>query len=455
MADLPDQESNPWGAPDPELAQAAAWLHSHPDLGLGTLKAQATANDQDRASGLTPKDSDWWANKLQRGMLAGTNLLTSLGSNAAAGLVDLAQGTKTGSIGPEGMGVLAQALPIGSKPSGALGMMAGRKASHAAEVAQGVSTNEYARALENRGQQPEQIWKQTGWYRGDDQQWRFEIPDSGAKLKSPPGLPPVHEWPEDSVYHTYVNDGKGAVALGDVLDHPGLFQAYPELEHYPIGHLDSAPGNAMTYPGPDGGATVMAPAPPGQYLTSLLHELQHKIQTTEGFARGSGPAQYLPPEFEHLKQGTRDFVDGLRNEADNQGINSWQIEQHIMAPKTFAPPPNVPQDLLDRYKQAFKYADNLDSMQKEAFSRYQNTAGEVEARNVEERFNNPATYKQFPLADPHMTGFGNPIIVDQGARVPQQYILQPVEHNPWQHEAEPVDYDPFAVDEKPSDLEPK
>ena len=57
------------------------------------------------------------------------------------------------------------------------------RASYAGERARTANstTLQQAEQMERDGKSSEEIRKETGWFRGMDGQWRFEIDDSGAK----------------------------------------------------------------------------------------------------------------------------------------------------------------------------------------------------------------------------------------------------------------------------------
>jgi hypothetical protein len=73
---------------------------------------------------------------------------------------------------------LVQGLQNGPMGFAPVGIMAGVGAKTANQAALG-----QAQALEAKGTNPESIWQQTGWGKGPDGKWRFEIDDSGAKLR--------------------------------------------------------------------------------------------------------------------------------------------------------------------------------------------------------------------------------------------------------------------------------
>jgi hypothetical protein len=73
---------------------------------------------------------------------------------------------------------------------------------------------EAAQELANRGVSRDEIWSKTGWFEDVDGKWKFEIDDSGFNLD------PTK--PKDSEFGF-------KTSKGEVFDHAGLRQAYPEL----------------------------------------------------------------------------------------------------------------------------------------------------------------------------------------------------------------------------------
>lgn len=130
------------------------------------------------------------------------------------------------------------------------------------------------------GVDPKTVWEQTGWYKGIDGQWRFEIDDSKAQFKG-------------------VLEGKSfrdiarmeETTLGEILSHDELFTQYPELRDVKFevrsipldiyrstqGWFDVAQNKLFVTP--------YATNP----LSTVLHEAQHWIQNKEGFENGANP----------------------------------------------------------------------------------------------------------------------------------------------------------------------
>lgn len=167
----------------------------------------------------------------------------------------------------------------------------------------------------------EDIRQQTGWHRGVDGKWRFEISDADAKLKV---------------------DGRalGAQAkpLGDVLDHPALFAAYPELGQLQVSVDPTIAKGGGEIKGRQ--IKVGAGSTSKEILSALLHEIQHGIQSVEGFAAGGSTES--PALMPHVRR------------IYSENIGQFQGESH---------------ELVNMAKHRA----------------YQNLAGEVEARNTQAR----------------------------------------------------------------------
>lgn len=132
-----------------------------------------------------------------------------------------------------------------------------------------------AQDMADAGQHPSTVYKATGWFKAPtDKQWRWEISDADAGLHVPwTELAPGDE-----------------TKLGDLLDHPRLFQAYPELQEVPVlikrldpGVRGRATQNKWGQPVVEVSFNMTSP----RGLSTLLHEAQHLLQTREGFFPGT------------------------------------------------------------------------------------------------------------------------------------------------------------------------
>jgi hypothetical protein len=127
-----------------------------------------------------------------------------------------------------------------------------------------------AETLEKDGASAEEIRKVTGWSRGLDNKWKFEIDDSKAKYKE-----------------EKIRLGK-AVNLKEVLEHEDLFKAYPDLKKVKVKEISDLDARGVYSPNFDC-IFINENLPTQEKLKSLIHEVQHAIQVREGFAVGESP----------------------------------------------------------------------------------------------------------------------------------------------------------------------
>ena len=127
-----------------------------------------------------------------------------------------------------------------------------------------------AEELEQSGVSAEEIRKVTGWSRGLDNKWKFEIDDSKAKYKE-----------------EKIRLGK-AVNLNEVLEHEDLFKAYPDLKKVKVKEISNLDARGIYSPNFDC-IFINENLPTQEKLKSLIHEVQHAIQVREGFAVGESP----------------------------------------------------------------------------------------------------------------------------------------------------------------------
>ena len=127
-----------------------------------------------------------------------------------------------------------------------------------------------AETLEKDGASAEEVRKETGWSRGLDNKWKFEIDDSKAKYKE-----------------EKIRLGK-AVNLNEVLEHKDLFKAYPDLKKVKVKEISNLDTRGIYSPNFDC-IFINENLPTQEKLKSLIHEVQHAIQVREGFAVGESP----------------------------------------------------------------------------------------------------------------------------------------------------------------------
>lgn len=282
-------------------------------------------------------------------------------------------------------------------------MFAGEKGAAEADKAEEktyrMDNLDVAKQMEDEKKDAKIIKMATGWEKGVDGKWRYEMPD--AKIKDTidvGGGNIVKRFEEDMLW----TDGK----LEDAVDAPKLFEAYPQLKNIKI-HTDAVmndmPSNGEYNPQTK---TITIHADELKYLNSILnHEIQHVIQREEGFAHGGTPEQ-VERDFNAAKAEwkARSYAFELEEKAKEMGgeYNQSAVEKALIQEYKDMDMPEFIPDKETRIKGfnyfARGYADRsmddaikrfrLDSFQRTDFDSYQEyrkLAGEVESRNVEKR----------------------------------------------------------------------
>lgn len=234
-----------------------------------------------------------------------------------------------------------------------------------------------AKEMVEAGADRADIWRETGWFRGVDGKWRFEIPDNEAQLDLS-GLKP-----SASPYMPSTNEG----ALGDVLQHPALFEAYPAMRNIDVTHSPNAKGvGSAFYQPPDSGlpGSISITGGSRKPLSSTLHEGQHDVQFYEQTSAGGSMSAAYP--------------------ADGKG-GAWPIYRERI--KNVTTPITIEKyakmvgfdDIDDARASYANYLADIDSMRRKGIPAhvdrvaqesaaqdwYMSLAGEVEARNVQAR----------------------------------------------------------------------
>jgi len=155
------------------------------------------------------------------------------------------------------------------------------------------------------GLHPDTIWDATGIFRGSDGKLRYEIPDQGASLTD-------KDW-------KYGEEGK----LSDYLDHPELYKAYPELKNMNFKVADKQdvgkPGYIASFSPLENKLTIdpsKIPSGDRGILDVMHHEIQHWIQSNEGFTTGSTPYRAFNQALDSLKEN----IKGKPYDAFKEGL---------------------------------------------------------------------------------------------------------------------------------------
>lgn len=222
-----------------------------------------------------------------------------------------------------------------------------------------------ARKMEEEKKDAKAIKMATGWERGADGKWRYEMPD--AKIKDTMNVGGGHivkRYEDDMLW----NGGK----LSEVIDAPELFKAYPQLKDVRIetdAIMNDMPSNGEYNSKTN---TITIHADELKYMNSILnHEIQHAIQDIEGFAKGGSPRLVRGEVKKRFDEVTKQ-IKQLRAEGKEDEAKA----------------------LIEKNRGLYNaYQKNDD------YNSYKSLAGEVEARNVSARLNMTPEERRKSLAE--------------------------------------------------------
>ena len=279
------------------------------------------------------------------------------------------------------------------------GEMGAAEADKAEEKTYRMDNLKVAEEMERGKKDAKAIKLATGWERGADGRWRYEMPDAKIKdMKDIGGGNIVKRFDDDMLW----NDGK----LTNVIDAPGLFEAYPQLKDVRIDTdaiMNDMPSNGNYNAKTN---TITIHADELKYMNSILnHEIQHAIQYIEGFGKGGSPEQ-MEKEFKEAQDEwkARAYAHELEEKAKEMGgeYNQLEVEKALVEEYKDLDMSDELPDKETRIKGfnyfARGYADrSMDDTIKrfrlnestrfdfDSYKEYLKLAGEVESRNVEKR----------------------------------------------------------------------
>ena len=201
-----------------------------------------------------------------------------------------------------------------------IGEQGAERADHAEEVSTRLDNLSVAREMENDKKDAKAIKMATGWERGADGKWRYEIPDLKYFSKGDAGYKKAREkqpWSneldglsdrifdgeelseseyqrfdelaqkEEKFKKDYLNREKPHLA--DWVENDELFKAYPDLKRVKMVFTDQLPVNVGGSYNEHEHTIVVNTNYVGDIASILAHEVQHAIQKIEGFAVGGSP----------------------------------------------------------------------------------------------------------------------------------------------------------------------
>ena len=221
-----------------------------------------------------------------------------------------------------------------------IGEQGAERADHAEEVTTRLDNLNVAREMEDAKKDAKAIKMATGWERGADGKWRYEIPDlkyfgkGDAGYKKARGKQPWSKeldglsdkifdgeelseseyrrfdelaQKEDDFKTDYLNREKPHLA--DWVENDELFKAYPDLKRVNVVFNDQLPANHGGSYNEREHTIVVNTNYVGDIDSVLAHEVQHAIQRIEGFATGGNP--------ETIRQRIEDYVGKNEEDAEN------------------------------------------------------------------------------------------------------------------------------------------
>ncbi|HQQ69092.1 MAG TPA: hypothetical protein PLL92_02115, partial [Alicycliphilus sp.] len=229
----------------------------------------------------------------------------------------------------------------------------------------------------------ETIRKETGWHKGADGKWRFEISDADAVLMADTsgseGRRSIGQ-----MFRPFDYEDMGGLTVGRMLHHPALFAAYPEIANIRVEMAADVTGAGYRggYSVANGRITINRDLSWREAMSTLLHEIQHGIQEVEGFATGSNPSretdvsEFSEESRKHMQQLVH--VDELARE-------------HQVKPTSFVELAGYPDNVVatvKRWAEAGQWESNIAAIKRDlltAREKYRRSAGEAEARNTQAR----------------------------------------------------------------------
>lgn len=304
-------------------------------------------------------------------------------------------------------------------------------------------TLQLAEQMEQEGASREEIWQETGWTRSmDGQSWRFEIDNSEAEYRGG-GDAQFRENHADyaeyqdllqKMFEGTISESEmqrmeqlddiwsgeyarlrervesGNATLADVLEHDSLYEAYPELRNVKV-RLESDTGSKNGSYDPSTNTITISEDKPGDSakVGTMLHEIQHAIQQIEGWESGASPEYWAAREYESgdtASDRAQELYSRILNSLDkadqNKVIRYNELDREMEATFTADPESEAgkryakyeaEQDKLyeelyknEWFRRLLDLQRKMEDPQSAYYEMYLNTAGEIEARNVSERY---------------------------------------------------------------------
>ena len=299
---------------------------------------------------------------------------------------------------------------------------------------------EVAKGMAEQNVSAETIRQATGWFQGADGKWRFEIDDSGMRYSARGDLnygdPDYWRYREllDKLEREMLGTGSEAVTeaeraeyeelapryrdfyrqpgvrgdgsatatrLSDYIQHDELFEQYPQLRDARLVFDELENGERGFY---DGTTITLNEKLRHAPENTIIHEAQHAIQKYEGFTKGATPDRWealrnrisrdIAAVQHNLDLWLNDigYNDFIRDSMRRVAAGDISLDEHWQAVNDFKQNSIYAEEIAKNESQLASLREQLDNISSlgngnwaSALEMYNNTAGEIEARDAAAR----------------------------------------------------------------------
>jgi hypothetical protein len=290
-----------------------------------------------------------------------------------------------------------------------------------------------AQKMTDAGVDPKEIFKKTGWFEDPvDKKWKWEIDDMDSKLMY------MEDWENVAKQAAADPRNTSPPSLESMFKHDELFQNYPELADIPVGRVDdkayrgglrgsSTVGQLPNDAGMYGGLKIAPQASKEDVRSTMLHEIQHGVQSKEDFSPGGNDGMFhygeankhalgvkrLRKQRDSLQKQVRNhqdkYYDLTAADKDSAGeyIHMRDENERFLGFKKVGSEEQIKNQKeswdfwKDRLKKVREDVVDADEAYKEhtPMGQYKRLGGETEARNVQSRDNLMKALKNQGITD--------------------------------------------------------
>ncbi len=229
-----------------------------------------------------------------------------------------------------------------------------------------------AKEMESANKSAEDIFIATGWEKGVDGKWRYDLNEGNVELKK--------------------LSGEGTYSFEEVVNYPELLKAYPDAKKIKIKFINSD-NIAGAYYQESNKIDININQSEEELKSTLLHEIQHWVQNKEGFLPGGNPTI------------ARKYVSKVAKNDYTLDERFFNFVKSIFSSK---------QDNKKRKERLDRLKDYLGRSDQDL---YESIAGEVEARNVEKRATmTPEERRSEPISKTEPISREGQIVIDKSSK---------------------------------------